>query len=83
MEVVIDGIRYVPAVDATSDMKAIAKGLLRCFYGQFFEITDENLREKMDRITIRVYDEGKGDSFDDVLAVIAKELAKGKETKNA
>lgn len=75
MEVIIDGVRYVPVVDAHPDMNAIARGLLKSFYGDV-DKNDPDLAQKMESITVRVYDDGQGESIESVLADIASELGK-------
>lgn len=72
MEVIIDGVRYVPAIEASADMKSIARGLLASFWGH----VGDDLAEKMDGITVRVFDDGQGEPIEKVLADIATELAK-------
>ncbi len=73
MEVIINGMRYVPVTEANPNMKAIARGLLASFWGS---VSDNDLAEKMEGITVRVFDDGKGEPIEKVLADIAEELAK-------
>lgn len=73
MEVIIDGVRYVPVIDSSADMKAIARGLLVSFWGH--RVSDENLAEKMKGITVQVYDDGGGDPIEKILTDIAAQLS--------
>jgi hypothetical protein len=75
VEVIIDGVRYVPVTEANPNMEAIAAGLISSFWGEVGR--GDDLAEKMEGLTVRVYDDGDGDSLESVLADIARELAKG------
>jgi hypothetical protein len=75
VEVIIDGVRYVPVVEANPNMEAIAAGLISSFWGEVGR--GEDLAKKMEGLTVRVYDDGVGDSLESVLADIARELQKG------
>ena len=44
MDVMIDGVRYVPAIEANSNMRAIARGLIADFWGV---VKDCDLEEKI------------------------------------
>ena len=71
-EVVIDGVRYVPVIESSPSMGAIARGLASVFWGESSKPTSKMLNN----LTVRVYDDGDGEPIQDVLALIANELAK-------
>ena len=71
-EVMIDGVRYVPVIEAHASMKAVARGLLASFWGHVGD--DKDLAEKIEGITVRVFDDGTGEPIEKVLADIAIEL---------
>jgi hypothetical protein len=75
MEVIIDGVRYVPVVEANPNMEAIAAGLVANFWG--YVGRGEELKRQMERLTVRVFDDGVGEPIESVLADIARELQKG------
>jgi len=72
MEVIINGTRYVPVIESSTDMKAITRGLLESFWGHIS--LDDDLKEKMDGITISVNDDCRGETIEYILESIAKEL---------
>lgn len=74
MKVVIDGVRYVPVVEANANMEAIARGLIYQFWGEAGE--GKELAEKMEGLRVRVFDDGEGEPIESVLADIARELNK-------
>lgn len=48
MEVLIDGVKYIPAKDAIANRDAIIRGLLDMFWGELGESYDED--EKCDSV---------------------------------
>lgn len=74
MEVIIDGVKYVPVMEANANMEAIARGLIYSFWGE--ACNKSTLPEKMEGLTVRVFDDGKGEPIENVLADIARELGK-------
>lgn len=71
MDVMIEGVRYVPAIEATSNMRAIARGLIADFWGV---VKDCDLEEKMEGLYVRVMDDGNGVPVEEILANIAAAL---------
>lgn len=74
-EVIINGVRYVPVVESSPDMEAIKAGLITSFCGNTPQ-RGEELDEKAEGLTVRVFDDGEGVPLDDVLADIADELSR-------
>jgi len=73
VEVVINGIRYVPVTEANADIKKIAIGLLASCLGV---VSEERLTEALDDIHVSVNDWGEGLPIKDVLADIVEALGK-------
>ncbi len=73
MEVIIDGVRYVPALEAHADMTTIAKALLSWAWGPVSE--SEDLTKLIEEHSVYVNDSGKGEPLEEVLADIAQQLA--------
>lgn len=72
MEVIINGIRYVPVMESNPNMNAIAKGLLKSFWGSFPK--DDKLKEDMEGMYVCVNDWEAGIPIEDALADISKAL---------
>ena len=75
MDVVIDGVRYVPVCDAHPLAKQIAVGLAASFFG----VLDPSDAETLDRLrglTIEVREDGRGETIDDVVAEILEAIQK-------
>ena len=72
MDVVINGVRFVPAIEANRDMRAIARGLIAEFWGC---VKDSELEEKIDGLTVRIMDDGQGTPVEVILAHIADALS--------
>lgn len=78
-EVYINGVRYVPATEAAPSIDAIARGLLRRFWGDC--LTDELHRlMKADYMRVYVNDNGEGPTMQNVLGDIAEEIAVAQQT---
>jgi len=73
-DVIIDGVRYVPAIEAHPNMEAIAAGLISSFWGVVNERGDA-LKEKMEGLTVLVYDDGQGEPIEDILGLIAEQIS--------
>lgn len=70
-EVIIDGVRYIPAKEAIANELAIAKGLLMFFWGT---CTDERAKELINQdIYVYVNDNGDGEHIRTVLDEIANQ----------
>ena len=72
MEVIINGIRYVPVMESNPNMNAIAKGLLTSFWGG--EPKDDKLKEEMEGMYVSVNDWKEGVPIEDVLVDISNAL---------
>ncbi len=79
LEVVIDGVKYVPADVAVANSMAIKRGLLEQFWG---EVEPEEVDEKWSLVRLAVADSLVMDGYDDawdideVLQHIAKYMEK-------
>jgi hypothetical protein len=71
-EVMIDGVRYVPATDAAINMEAVIRGLLMSYWG----VVAGPLDEAMSDVHVYVNDNCTGVPIQSVLADIAAELVK-------
>lgn len=81
-EVYIDGVRYVPATEASVDAKGIAKGLVSLYWGP--EVSDRVLEENRNLVVI-VSDSvppEDGDSIQDAVAAILQQIGDFKETSD-
>ena len=72
-EVMIDGVRYVPAIEASGDVgKAIARALVATWLGK---TTDADVRECAPYLRVAVTDTGDdGVPFDVFMAELATQL---------
>ena len=80
--VTIDGVDYAPVNQSNPHMEAIARGLIRSFWGNLPK--GKSLEDALEDLCVYVNDGGKGCPVADVLADIARELAKpdaGKDGK--
>ena len=75
MEVVIDGVRYVPVVEAHANAKAIMCCLAESFWG-VLKPDDPDLAGKLDGLRVRVYDDEKGEPIADVVASIIEAIGR-------
>ncbi len=73
MEVIINGVRYVPVIEAHAQMTAIAKALLSLSWGKVSK--SDNLQELIQEHSVYVNDGGEGETLEFVLSQIAQELA--------
>ncbi len=76
--VIIDGVPYAPMMTVIPEMESIAKGLLSAFWDED-SLREKTLKELMEGICIRVFDDGYGKPIEQVLSTIAKELSKTSE----
>ncbi len=55
MEVIINGIKYVPATEAVANTDAIIRGLMLSFYGEL----GETYEDKLDGVYVVVTDDNR------------------------
>jgi len=75
MEVVIDGVRYVPVCEAHPLAKQIAVGLVASFW-RGMDPNDPKTPERLEGLTIRVHEDGKGPTIDEAVAEILAVIQK-------
>lgn len=71
-EVIIDGVRYVPATEAAPSIEAIARGLMARFWGEIGPETD--WREAASGVYVYVNDDRDGYPIESILADIAEKI---------
>lgn len=72
MEVVIDGVKYIPAKEAIANREAVVRGLLKCFWGSLGDSFDED--EKCEGLYLRIT-EGQQDHDDPTVQEVADLIA--------
>jgi hypothetical protein len=75
IEIIIDGVKYVPAASVVANENDFAKALLSSFSGH---CRDENLAKEMKGITVSVNDWGDGIPVRDILDNLAEIATKRK-----
>lgn len=64
---------YVPAKIGFPNAEQIAKGLMLDFWGEKY-LNEKSMEELTKDLYVRVFDDGKGIPFADVLAAISKQI---------
>ena len=71
-EVIIDGVRYVPATEAAPSIEAIARGLMARDWGEISPETD--WREASSGVYVYVNDDRDGNPIESILGDIAEKI---------
>lgn len=69
-DVIIDGVRYVPATEAAAGLKELRDALILEFWGN----CDQGKFDNDAGLFVRVYDDGDGTSLGEFIAGIAARL---------
>ncbi|MBK9496696.1 MAG: hypothetical protein IPO08_19780 [Xanthomonadales bacterium] len=72
MEVVIDGVRYVPATEAVAGLSDLQTALQDVFWGEGYSPARGRIASEL---FVRVMDDGEGAPLDEFMADLAQAIA--------